>query len=115
MPFTASSFGLSIAQSFITYIVPFTASSFGLSIKHTEFYNIYMPFRASSFGLSIAHTEFYNHIYAFYSLFFWSVYSTYRGNLTCLCIYAFTDLNSASCTYVLELSWYALSKVSKAH
>ena len=60
----------------------------GLSIAHTEFYNLYMPFTASS----------------------WSVYSTYRSNLTRLCIYAFTDLNSASCTYVLDFLGMPLLK-----
>ena len=39
---------------------------------------------------------------------FRSAYSIYRVNHTCLCIYASTDLNSASSTYVLDFHGMAV-------
>ena len=42
------------------------------------------------------------HIYMLFTAFFWSVSSTYRVNHMHLCIYASTDLNSASSTHVLS-------------
>ena len=52
-------------------------------------------------GLSVAHTEFCI-IYMLSTASFRSVFSTHRVNLTHLEIHAFTDLKSASSTYVLD-------------
>ena len=52
-------------------------------------------------SLSVAHTEFCI-IYMLFTASIRSAYSTYRVNHTHLCIYASTDLSSASSTYVLD-------------
>ena len=62
-----------------------------LSLAHTAYVS----------SLSVAHTEFCI-IYMLFTASFQSVYSTYRVNHTCLCIYASTDVASASSTYVLD-------------
>ena len=62
-----------------------------LSLAHTTYIS----------SLSVAHTEFCI-IYMLFTASLWSVYSTYRVNHMHLCIYASTDVNSASSTYVLN-------------
>ena len=66
----------------------------GLSVAHTEFCIIYIYFLQPLLGLSVALIKLILHIYEYMP---------------------FTDLKSASSTYVLDFLWYAYFEVSRAY